>query len=65
MSTADVTLLGPPLLTAEQVAKYLGCSVELVYKLRRTGRLRAVKLGALYRWRPEVVSAFVGAEEGR
>jgi excisionase family DNA binding protein len=56
-------VLGSPLLTAEQVAAFLGCSAELVYKLRRQGRLRAVKLGALYRWRPEVVRAFVSAEE--
>jgi excisionase family DNA binding protein len=59
----NITALGPPLLTAEQVAAFLGCSVELVYKLRRQGKLKAVKLGALYRWRPEVVRTFVGAAE--
>jgi excisionase family DNA binding protein len=56
--------LGPPLLTAEEVAAHLRCSVELVYKLRRLKRLPAVKLGAVYRWRTEVVRAFVGAVEG-
>ena len=59
------TMLGEPLLTAEQVAAFLGVSPELVYKLRRTGRLKAVKLGALYRWRPEVVRAFLETAEGR
>ncbi len=58
------TRLGPPLLTAEEVAAHLSCSVELVYKLRRTGRLRAVRLGAVFRWRPEVVRAFLEAQEG-
>lgn len=56
-------VLGPPLLTAEQVAAFLGCSVEMVYKLRRQNRLRAVKVGSLYRWRPEAVQAFVAAQE--
>jgi excisionase family DNA binding protein len=56
-------VLGPPLLTAEQVAAFFGCSVELVYKLRRQRKLPAVKLGALYRWRLDVVQAFVNAEE--
>ena len=51
-----------PLMTAEEVAGYLRCSVEMVYKLRRTGRLKAVKLGALYRWQPAVVRAFVEGE---
>jgi excisionase family DNA binding protein len=52
-------------MTADEVAAHLRCSVEMVYKLRRTGRLKAVRLGALYRWKPEVVRAFVEAEEGR
>ena len=64
--TVGRTGLGAPLLTADEVATYLRCSVEMVYKLRRTGRLRAVKVGALYRFRPEAVRALVGAEgEGR
>ncbi len=53
------TQLGPPLLTAEEVAAYLRCSVEMVYKLRREGRLRAVRLGAVYRWRLETVRGFI------
>jgi excisionase family DNA binding protein len=56
--------LGSPLLTAEQVAAHLSCSVELVYKLRRQKVLPAVRLGAVYRWRPEVVRAYVEGQEG-
>jgi excisionase family DNA binding protein len=56
-------ILGPPLLTAEEVAAHLRCSAELVHKLRRQRKLPAVKLGAIWRWRPEVVRAFVSAEE--
>jgi len=63
VSAPAATQLGPPLLTAEEVAAHLSVSIEMVYKLRREGRLRAVKLGALYRWRPDVVRAFVGAVE--
>lgn len=63
MSTATIPALGSPLLTAEQVAAHLACSVELVYKLRRLGKLPAVKLGALYRWRPEVVRRYLDAAE--
>lgn len=63
MSAAIVTPLGPPLLTAEQVAAHLACSPEFVYKLRRVGKLPAVKLGALYRWRPEVVRRYLDAAE--
>ncbi|MFY3742461.1 helix-turn-helix domain-containing protein [Anaeromyxobacter sp. Red801] len=63
MSGTTATALGAPLLTAEQVAAHLACSVELVYKLRRLGKLPAVKLGALYRWRPEVVRRYLDAAE--
>jgi excisionase family DNA binding protein len=64
MTAPAVMQLGPPLLTAEQVAAHLTCSVELVYKLRRTRKLPAVRLGAVYRWRPEVVRAFLDSQEG-
>jgi excisionase family DNA binding protein len=56
--------LGPPLLTAEEVAAHLNCSVELVYKLRRLKRLPAVRLGAVYRWRATAVQSFLDAQEG-
>ena len=64
MTPRLVDPLGSPLLTAEQVAAHLSCSVELIYKLRRTGRLKAVRLGAVFRWRPEVVRAYVEGQEG-
>jgi excisionase family DNA binding protein len=65
MSAPAVDILGPPLLTAEEVAGHLHCSTEMIYKLRREGRLRAVKLGAQYRWRPDVVRTFLSEAEGR
>ena len=63
MSSPAVQL--EPLMTVEEVAAVLHVSPELVYKLRRTGRLKAVKLGALFRWRPHVVREFVQASEGK
>lgn len=63
MSAPTSPTLGPPLLSAEQVAEHLVVSVELVYKLRRQGRLPAVRVAALWRWRPEVVRAFVAEQE--
>jgi excisionase family DNA binding protein len=63
VTTAAVELLGPPLLTAEEVAGHLRVSVELVYKLRRERKLPAVRLGAVYRWRPDVVRAFLDKQE--
>lgn len=64
MTPAPLPQLGEPLLTAEEVAAHLKCSVDLFYKLRREQRLRAVKLGALYRWRPEAVREFLKTSEG-
>jgi excisionase family DNA binding protein len=63
MAPTQIAPLGPPLLTAEEVAAHLNCSVEMVYKLRRQGRLRAVRLGATYRWRLEVIRTFLGDME--
>lgn len=64
MTAPAVAALGEPLLTVEEVAAHLRCSEELVYKLRRQKRLPAVRLGATYRWRPEVVRKFVSSVEG-
>ena len=64
MSAPALPQLGEPLLRAEEVAAFLKCSPEMVYKLRKLKRLKAVKLGALYRWRPEVVRAFLRESEG-
>jgi excisionase family DNA binding protein len=64
VTSTALPLLGEPLLTAEEVAAHLKCSVELVYKLRRLNRLRAVKVASNYRWRPETVRSFVREAEG-
>lgn len=51
-----------PLLTAEQVAELLQVSVSMVYKLRRTGALPAVPVGALLRFNAEAVRAYMRGE---
>ncbi len=51
-----------PMMTAEEVAAFLKISVSMVYKLRRTGALRAKPVGALYRFHPDVVRAFASGE---
>ncbi len=51
-----------PLWTAEDVAAFLRVSLSMVYKLRRTGRLPAVRVGALFRFEPDVVRAFGHSE---
>ena len=51
-----------PLWTAENVAGFLQVSLSMVYKLRREGRLPAVRVGALYRFRPEAVRAYLDVE---
>ena len=43
------------LLTTEDVAKLLGCSEAAVRKWRSQGRLKAVKLGRLVRFRAQDV----------
>jgi excisionase family DNA binding protein len=48
-----------PLLTAPQVAELLSVSESLVYALRRTGKLRAVRVGTLLRFRPADVRAYI------
>jgi excisionase family DNA binding protein len=50
------------LLKAEDVAKILQISVSMVYKLRREGRLPAVPVGSLWRFRPEVVRSFTSGD---
>lgn len=53
-----------PLWTAEDVARFLKVSISMVYKLRREGRLPGIGVGALWRWNPDVVRAFVRGELG-
>jgi excisionase family DNA binding protein len=47
------------LLTAKEVAVLFKASESLVYKLQRQGRLPAVRIGWLLRFRPETVRAFM------
>jgi excisionase family DNA binding protein len=56
-ATARPTL--EPLLTAPQVAELLSASESLVYALRRAGKLRAVRVGTLLRFRPADVRAYI------
>ncbi len=49
--------IAEPLWTAEDVAAFLRVSLSMVYKLRRTGALPAVRVGALFRFEPDFVRA--------
>ena len=51
-----------PLMTAETVAEKLNVSPSMIYKLRRSGALPSVKVGALYRFHPDDVRAFMRGE---
>ncbi len=51
-----------PLMTAETVAEKLSVSLSMVYKLRRSGALPSVRVGALYRFHPDDVRAFMRGE---
>jgi excisionase family DNA binding protein len=51
-----------PLMTAETVAQMLNVSLSMVYKLRRSGALPSVQVGALYRFHPDAVRAFMRGE---
>jgi excisionase family DNA binding protein len=47
-----------PRLSASQLAKLWGCSRQHIYSLARTGRLRCLRVGDLYRFRPEDISEY-------
>ena len=50
----------PALLDVEQVAQMLNCSTRHVYRLADAGKMpRPVKLGALVRWRKDVIDRWV------
>jgi excisionase family DNA binding protein len=51
-----------PLMTAEAVAEKLSVSLSMVYKLRRSGALPSVQVGALYRFHPADVRSFMRGE---
>lgn len=47
------------LVTSKQVAAYLGASLAKVYRLIRTGRLQAFKIGGEWRISTEAVRQFL------
>ncbi len=49
------------LITAYETAERLGCTEKMVRKMARDGRLPSVKVGALLRFRPADIEAFVEA----
>jgi excisionase family DNA binding protein len=49
-------------MTAEEVATVLRVSESMVYKLRRSGALPAVRVGALLRFHPDAVRAYTRGE---
>jgi len=63
VSAAALRALIEPLMTAEEVAESLHCSESLVYKLRREGNLKSVRVGSLLRFRPDDVRAYVNGGE--
>jgi predicted DNA-binding transcriptional regulator AlpA len=55
-------LIGEPLLTTEQVAQLLHCSVSNLNKLRWAGKGPPfVRIGANIRYRPADIAAFIAA----
>lgn len=59
MKRDDQTNNMEPLMTAETVAEKLSVSLSMVYKLRRSGALPSVQVGALYRFHPDDVRSFI------
>lgn len=45
------------LLTTKEAAKYLSVSTRTLRELRKKGAIKAVRLGAQYRFRPETLDA--------
>ncbi len=59
------TRVADALWTAEDVAAFLRVSLSMVYKLRRTGTLPAIRVGALFRFEPDAIRTFArGEREG-
>jgi excisionase family DNA binding protein len=52
-----------PLLKAAEVAKDLGCSKQLVYKMAREGELPYVPVGRNVRFRPEAIEQWIAEQE--
>lgn len=54
--------LEKPMLTVDDLAELLHCSTRSVYRLSDAGRLpKPVKVGAMNRWRPGEVEAWIAA----
>jgi excisionase family DNA binding protein len=62
MKADDQTDRMEPLMTAETVAEKLSISLSMVYKLRRSGALPSVQVGAVHRFHPDDVRAFMRGE---
>jgi excisionase family DNA binding protein len=52
-----------PLLTPEEVASLLGVSRLFVVRQSRAGRIPAIKIGKVYRYRPESIRAWLDERE--
>jgi excisionase family DNA binding protein len=53
------------LLTENEVAELIGITRVTIWKHRRAGRLRFLKVGRVIRYRPEDVAAFLDASQGQ
>ena len=62
MQPDDQTDPMEPLMNAETVAEKLNVSVSMVYKLRRSGALPSVQVGALHRFHPDDVRSLMRGE---
>ena len=62
MTSDDQANTMVPLMTAEAVAEALSVSISMVYKLRRSGALPSVQVGALHRFRRDDVRSFMRGE---
>jgi excisionase family DNA binding protein len=51
-----------PLLTAKNVASLFGVDLKKVQRLARTGVLPSLKIGAVYRFRPEALEAWMSSQ---
>lgn len=47
------------LLTTKEAARYLSISTRTLRELRKKGTIKAVRLGAQYRFRPETLDALI------
>jgi excisionase family DNA binding protein len=52
------------LLTPEEVATLLGTTRLFVIRASRAGRIPAIKLGKVYRYRPNTIASWLNEQEG-